>query len=456
MMNKSTLRIARSDYDLLKNHLFPGDRDEHGAILLAGVSATNDKLKLLVREVHFAKEGKDYVPGTVGYRALSPKFIHSLITRARDQRLAYLAVHNHDSDRSVAFSRVDIDSHHRGYPALLQIAKGMPVGALVFGRNSVQADVWLPNGDRLDLDEAAIIGNTVQRLTPAQQTYRLMEFDSYDRQVRMFGPAGQARLALSKVAIVGLGGVGSMLAEYLARLGVGRFVLIDGDRVEQSNLSRIVGASLEDAAHGTPKVEVARRVILQAQPGAETRPIVGDVASQDVAKTLADCDYIFLSADSMRARLVVNAVTHQYLIPGVQVGAKVRTDRGGTLLDVMSANRPMRPGAGCLWCNGLIDPTLLAQEAKTDAERKAQAYGVEEPNPSVISLNAIAAAHATNDFLLDYLGLRSDRDVMFEHFHHLKRDRAIVQPRRDANCPECGRAGRYGRGDAVALPTQST
>lgn len=63
----------------------------------------------------------------------------------------------------------------------------------------------------------------------------------------------------------------------------------------------------------------------------------------------------------------------------------------------------------------------LAKEAKTDDERKAQAYGVEEPNPSVISLNAISAAHAANDFLLDYLCLRPEAcQLHYEHFHFLK------------------------------------
>ena len=94
----------------------------------------------------------------------------------------------------------------------------------------------------------------------------------------------------------------------------------------------------------------------------------------------------------------------------------------------MSANRPVRPGIGCLWCNQFIEPTQLAKETKTDEERKAQAYGVEEPNPSVISLNAIAAAHAVNDFLFDYLGLRSDHGKLYyEHFHFLKRQRMLVE-----------------------------
>jgi hypothetical protein len=156
----------------------------------------------------------------------------------------------------------------------------------------------------------------------------------------------------------------------------------------------------------------------------------------------------------MRARLVFNALVHQYLIPGVQLGSKIRSDSNGVLIDVMSANRPVRPGHGCLWCNQLIDPNILAKEAKTDDERKAQAYGVEETNPSVISLNAISAAHAVNDFLLDYLSLRPEPDMLFyEEFQLLKRHKRLVQPRNDADCPECSHIGhRYARGDSVALP----
>ena len=129
----------------------------------------------------------------------------------------------------------------------------------------------------------------------------------------------------------------------------------------------------------------------------------------------------------MRARLVVNALVHQDLIPGVQSGSKVRADEHGRLIEVMSANRPLHPGPGCLWCNQLIDQNQLAKEAKTDEERRIQAYGVEEPNPSVISLNAIAASHAVNDFLFDYLTLaRSGRFTM---------------PRDDSGWPECSQTG---------------
>jgi hypothetical protein len=222
----------------------------------------------------------------------------------------------------------------------------------------------------------------------------------------MFGKTGQNELANCRVGILGLGGIGSLVAEYLARLGVGHFFLVDDDRVEMSNLSRIVGAKSSDADAKTSKVCVGKRMILEANNRAQVRLITDDAAKESVAKELTNCDYIFLAADSMRARLVFNALVHQYFVPGVQLGSKIRSDREGKLVDVMSANRPVRPGHGCLWCNQLIDGNALAKEAKTDDERKAQAYGVEEANPSVISLNAVSAAHAVNDFLLNYLSLR--------------------------------------------------
>jgi hypothetical protein len=155
----------------------------------------------------------------------------------------------------------------------------------------------------------------------------------------------------------------------------------------------------------------------------------------------------------MRARLVVNALVHQYLIPAVQLGSKIRANEKGRVIEVFSAIRPLRPGIGCLWCNQLIDPSLLAKEAKTDAERKAQAYGIEEPNPSVISLNAVSAAHAVNDFLMDYLGLRPENPLYYKHIHALTGKLQLVEPRKDAECPECSKDGmRFGRGDGVDLP----
>ena len=445
--------ITSEDHDVLMSHLFPGDADEHGAVLRAGFAVCGSTLRLSVQHVARAAFGTDYVPGRYGYRALSPAFIHRQIVRCREQRLAYLAVHNHDSGRRVRFSNIDLESHEHGYPALLDIGKGVPVGALVFGRRSVAADIWLPDGTRRILGSYCVIGQTIRRFYSSPSTAPEARA-TYDRQVRMFGANGQALLGMSKVAVVGLGGIGSLVAEYLARLGVGHLILIDPDRLENTNLSRVVGATAVDVETGQLKTKIAVRHAREVADDAVLEAIPEDVSKNSIARMLRDCDFIFLAADSMRARLLVNALTHQYLIPSVQVGSKIRANASGAIEEAMCAVRQLRPGKGCLWCNGLIDTAQLAIEAKTEKERKDQAYGVEAPNPSVITLNAVAAAHAVNDFLFDFLDLRSkDTELAYQHHHFLKGVSQKVIPRSDPGCREC--SGRLGMGDAIELPTIS-
>ena len=90
------------------SNLFPGDNDEHGAVLHAGFAVCGTELRLSVQHVEPVKFGTDYLPGKFGYRALNPKFIHQQIVKCRDNRLAYLAVHNHNSDDFVKFSNIDL------------------------------------------------------------------------------------------------------------------------------------------------------------------------------------------------------------------------------------------------------------------------------------------------------------------------------------------------------------
>ena len=451
--NTCDVLITSDDHDLLMAHLFPGDHDEHGAVLCAGFAVCGSALRLVVQHVEPAKFGTDYVPGRYGYRALSPSFIHRQIVRCRDQRLAYLAVHNHTSDTHVSFSSIDLESHERGYPALLDIGKGVPVGALVFGRRSVDADIWLPDETRRTLGSYRVIGQTIKRFYSSPKTAPTAQA-AYDRQVRMFGADGQALLGISKAAVVGLGGIGSLVAEYLARLGIGHLILIDPDRIESTNLSRVVGATTVDVETRQLKAQIAVRHAREIADNTVLEAIPKDVAENSIARVLRDCDFIFLAADSMRARLLVNALTHQYLIPAVQMGAKIRPSSSGLIEEAMCAVRQLRPGKGCLWCNGLIDATQLAIEAKTDEERKSQAYGVEEPSPSVITLNAVAAAQAVNDFLFDFLNLRSKNTATtYQHHYFLKGVSQGVIPRIDPGCREC--SGRLGMGDAIELPTVS-
>ena len=156
------VRFRPAQWNHLCDHLFPGDRDEHGAALLCGAVRTDRGLRLVVREVVPAIDGVDYLPGVRGYRHLDGAFVTRQLRRARDLGLVYLAAHNHGGDGKVAFSRSDLDSHERAYPTLLNV-NGEAVGGLVLSRRAVAGDIWLPGGARTDVALTSIAGDFLDR-----------------------------------------------------------------------------------------------------------------------------------------------------------------------------------------------------------------------------------------------------------------------------------------------------
>lgn len=468
-----SLRISAPMMRRLKAHLFPGDHDEHGAVIGAAVVETPRGTRLLARRLFLADDGVDYLPGQRGYRMLTADFVRRCVLMCEAEGLAYLPVHCHGGTTTVGFSTDDLDSHKRGYPALLDILDGPPVVGLVFAADAVAGDIWLPGGDRLDLAHADVVGRVSLRLYSSPPHSPPKADQSHDRQARLFGDRGQAMLRDQKVGIIGLGGAGSLLNEYLTRLGVGHIIAIDPDRVDLTNLPRLVGARRSDAlpwlagdrlpaflrkfggAHASTKVRVARRVARQANREVVFEGIVGDVVSSDVVERLIDCDFLFLAADTMQARLVINALVHQYLIPAIQVGAKVQVDKkSGAVEDVFSVVRHLTPGEGCLWCNELINPTRLAEEAATAEQRHAQRYVPEVVAPSVITLNAVAASHAVDDYLFAVTGLAdSHLPLRWRKFRSTADELVIEVPRRDADCPECHH--RLGAGATLRLPVRA-
>ena len=243
-----SLRVPRAMMAALDEHLFSGGGDEHGAVIGAAVVASNRGIRLLGRRLFLAADGIDYLPGQRSDYMLTADFVRRCALTCAVEGLAYLAVHNHGGTDSVTFSGVDMASHRRGYPALLDILNGPPVGALVFAQNAVAGDIWLSADRQVELDHAVVVGRSQHRLYPSPP--RPTHADpQYDRQVRLLGDRGQEILTTQKVAVIGAGGAGSLLNEYLARLGVGHLVAIDFDRLDPTNCPGSSGPGIPTPVH---------------------------------------------------------------------------------------------------------------------------------------------------------------------------------------------------------------
>ncbi len=137
---------------------------------------------------------------------------------------------------------------------------------------------------------------------------------------RLYGPAGYARLRAARVAVVGLGGVGSWAAEALARSGVAELVLVDLDHVAESNVNRQVQAT--GATLGMAKAEALKRRIADIHPGCRVHAVEEFADDTNWPALLpVPVDAVIDACDQSRAKLALAAWARRERVAFVTCGA---------------------------------------------------------------------------------------------------------------------------------------
>lgn len=261
--------------------------------------------------------------------------------------------------------------------------------------------------------------------------------EKFSRQILAFGKEGQRRIASTKVGIVGLGGMGSCVAQMLSYLGTEEFILVDDDRVEESNLNRLVGATKEDVTNKTAKVEVGQRVIRSINPKANIQ-MLGNLRSEEAIDSLsAFPDVIFGCVDNDSARMILTDLSAAYEKTLIDCATEIET-AGDKITNFGGRVVVARPGDFCLWCANQIDAEIARQEFESDKEkefRQNHGYGLGPtvPAPAVISLNVTIAGLAVTEFLMLLTGIRQpERMLIYKGI-----DRGKVVVRDDSKKPGC-------------------
>jgi len=455
-----TVVITEADFEMLRTALLRPDGAEHAAFLYAGVADAGPHRRLLVRRVVLVAD-EDFGPSPARTEwQIAPRALAHAARECDEAGLALIWAHSHPlARRRVGLSPQDRATVVRAHPHLLDLVHGRPVAALVLGRECAAGEVWTPDG-AAELTAVRVVGHHVRDVRPSPATLSAQDA-RFARQVRLLGEAGQQVLRGLHVAVVGVGGGGSLIMQSLAHLGVGKLTALDFDHVDDSNLSRIVGAEPADARTRTLKVDVMRRMVGRIDPTIEFEGIEADITRQEDARQAADADFVFLATDTMLARFAFNAIVSQFLVPGIVVGSKIVAGRGGRLDLVHVVDRPVLPGGPCLACAGAIEPNQLRLEQVSEPERRAQRYadgpGAEAiAEPSVITLNSISTSLATTDFLLLATGLMpAGADLSALSYYPLERALRRRSVQRVGGCRWCDPSApntRLAAGDLVPLP----
>ncbi|ADV61961.1 UBA/THIF-type NAD/FAD binding protein [Isosphaera pallida ATCC 43644] len=132
--------------------------------------------------------------------------------------------------------------------------------------------------------------------------------ERYSRQTRFhaLGMAGQRKLMRSRVTICGCGALGTVLANHLARAGVGFLRIVDRDFIETHNLQRQILFDEADVASNLPKAEAAARKVRAINSTIEVEPIVTDIDHTNILDLTADVDLILDGTDNFETRYLIN------------------------------------------------------------------------------------------------------------------------------------------------------
>jgi adenylyltransferase/sulfurtransferase len=241
----------------------------------------------------------------------------------------------------------------------------------------------------------------------------------YSRHVLLneIGVEGQERIRSATMLVVGAGGLGSPAAYYLASAGVARILLVDGDRVDLTNLQRQILHTTDRV--GTPKAESGQATLAAINPDVEVVPIVRRVEADEFEALIRETTVVLDCTDNFATRHAINRACVKHGRPLVS-GAAIRFDGQIAVFDLR------QPGSPCYAC--LFPPG--------DAEDELCAImGVFAPVTGIIGTIQAAealklAAHVGETLQGRLLML----DALAMRWHS-------VRIARDPGCPVCGSAG---------------
>lgn len=318
----------------------------------------------LIDEIILPQKGERKLHGNASFE---PEYLVRVLKIARQKEAGLAFMHSHPSPGWQGMSVPDVEAERDvlAYPAG---ATGLPLVGLTIGTDGYwSARFWERAEKKMHrywCQKVRVVGPLSYKMycndniapPPGRKQILKRTFDTW-------GQKSQNDIARLKVGIVGLGSVGCIVAEAIARIGVAQVALIDPDKVEEHNLDRLLYGTPGDV--GKLKVALAKSA-MERNSTAEKIQInafPASVHNKMAYKAALDCDILFSCVDRPVARDVLNYIAHAHLIPVIDGGVAVETDREKDCF--FSAHwraHIVTPYHQCMRCNGQYNTSMVAVE----------------------------------------------------------------------------------------------
>jgi molybdopterin/thiamine biosynthesis adenylyltransferase len=259
------------------------------------------------------------------------------------------------------------------------------VGLTLAGDSSWSARFWQRSApreyNRKDCGTVRVLGDSL-RVTYLDALAPIpVPSDEQVRTVSAWGPGAQADLVRLRTGVVGNGSVGGFIGQSLAHVGFEDVMPIDFDRIEKHNLDRLSYATRADV--GRLKVEAMAEHLAKCATASPFRaePVPAAVYEEDGFRAALDCDVLFSCVDRPWGRYVLNLISYSHLIPVIDGGIGVRTNRHGRLVAADWRAHTATVGRPCLQCLHQYDPGLVQAERQGLLDDPSYIEGLPKDHP---------------------------------------------------------------------------
>ncbi|MGC4101103.1 ThiF family adenylyltransferase [Ferruginibacter sp.] len=388
---KIKVRIPKAIYeqafrDLLRPHEFAFERI--GFFCSKSKRLKNETILITITK-YLIIDDKNYIEdGSVGAR-INSAAIRSAMQSALDSSSGIFHVHMHDHTGKPGLSYTDRKEIPDVIDSFYNVVPNQAHGLIILSQNSAIAEVKLhEKRHRIIPESISIVGYPMKSifLFPIKH----VKSNLYDRQ-SFLGPDSQMFFENVKVGIVGFGGGGSHVGQQLAHIGIKNVTVFDDDKIEHTNMNRLIGGWFSDIKNKMLKTSIAKRLFKKILPSSNIKCI--NDKWQNKPEDLQECDFIVGGVDTFIGREQLEAECRRYLIPYLDIGMDVYqileeapSIHGQVILSM--------PGMPCMKCIGFLTDEKLKKEAAK--------YGDVGGHPQVVWSNGVLASTAVG-ILIDLI-----------------------------------------------------
>ena len=425
------IKFKNQDFGRLRARLLADLSREYYACLLGKKNVTENLCVITVADIYFV-DAEYYQNQSVAALRVSGEFLRERLLEL-DRRIdvdTMIDVHTHPfSQSNVWFSGTD-DRDEINFVKYLR-AEGSEIfyASIVLSQTDYKARFWQTDKNGTVYQTPAVIKTQKlgEAIPSSDEKFRRRTLtkkkvdDMFNRSVLTLGLDNMRKITGDQIiSVVGVGGIGSIIAEHLIHMGFHHINLIDFDTLEISNLNRIVAATYEDAVAKRIKVDAIRDNLLKINPKAKIFAFNNRVEDKKIERVIAGSDWIMVATDNHASRFQIQQLAFKYYVPFITAGVNITVD-DGKIVDMSGEVILIRIGDRvCLTCLKRLKYNEIAKQMHPDKNvreglvRKGYVQGLDVKEPAVKTLNTHLATLAVDTLINQYT--ERQRDVVIRVF----------------------------------------